>query len=89
MHYSDRDVNNAIDQFRAGGEPLPPDVFQHLTPAQLQRWECALQREEMRIMREWEQDWWANGGEMPPHGIWYWQDSCPNDVSSLTGDDVA
>jgi hypothetical protein len=51
MHYSDRDVSNAIDEFRAGGDILPPEVFAHLTPAQLQRWESALHHEEMRIMR--------------------------------------
>jgi hypothetical protein len=93
MHYSDRDVNNAIDEFRAGGdilppEDLPPEVFAHLTPAQLRRWESALHHEEMRILREWHADWWANGGELPPTGVWHWS-TAPDDLSGLDTDDVA
>ena len=86
--YTDEQIDASIREFRAGGDPLPPEILLHLSPAQLRRFEKALERVEMAALREWQQAWW-NGevADMPPTGVWAW-DTCPDDPSGLIARDL-
>jgi hypothetical protein len=69
--YTDAQVYAAVDEFRAGGDPLPPDILAHLSPGQLRYFQRALEQMERALLREWQRDWW-NGeiDEIPPGGVW-------------------
>jgi hypothetical protein len=82
--YSDREVDEAIERFRAGGElGIDEDTYVLLSDAQRARLNDALEREEWSTYVRWHRAWHAGETtEMPPHGLWTWS-HVPDDPSGL------
>jgi hypothetical protein len=89
--YTDEQVQAAIDELRAGGEPLPEDVLPELTDPQVKWYFAALEREEFAVMCRWRKAWLSGepGVPQPPFPVFEWARECPDFPPDdlLTGDE--
>lgn len=85
--YTDAQIEAAVDELRAGGDPLGEEVMEHLTPAQLARYAAAVDREQFTvrsaIARAWLTDPALRGLDPPPFPVFTWTPDAPDDLSGL------
>lgn len=84
--YSDAEVQRAIDDLRAGGDPLPVEVIGAMSERHHGAYLDAIEREHLANAVRMHESWWTGpvGLPIPPSGIWTWVQAAPDDPRELT-----
>lgn len=84
--YDDAQVDAAIAEFRAGGDPLAPEVLERFTGDQLARYRDAIEHEQFAVQSQIRRAWFEEPALRrleAPFPMFDWQPPVPDDPSNL------
>jgi hypothetical protein len=89
--YTDAQIDAAIAELRAGGEPLAGEILEYLSNEQLARYRHAVEKEQFAVQCQIRRSWFTDPalrGLEAPFPMFDWDPPTPDDPSGLTGDGV-